>query len=89
MSFEDNLFFEEILLPNLERSQRLLTVEEGTLSLGWGAEVVTRASQALGAKLQKIGRVAAAEIPIPASVPMEKAMLPQVEDIVAAARSMV
>ncbi|KAA3642216.1 MAG: alpha-ketoacid dehydrogenase subunit beta [Chloroflexi bacterium] len=89
LSFEDNLFIEEILLPNLERSQRLLTVEEGTLSMGWGAEVITRASHALGPKLQKVGRVAAAEIPIPASVPMERAMLPQVEDIVAAARSMV
>lgn len=68
---------------------RLLTLEEGTLSLGWGAEVLARAAEALGPKLRKAGRLAAAESVIPASPELEAACLPDIADIVARAREMV
>ncbi|MBN2502925.1 MAG: hypothetical protein JXB38_19250 [Anaerolineales bacterium] len=77
------------LLDSLRRTGHLLTIEEGTLTLGWGAEVLARASQALGTSLKTAQRVAAAETPIPASIAQEEASLPQVEDIIQAARKMV
>jgi pyruvate/2-oxoglutarate/acetoin dehydrogenase E1 component len=78
-----------LLLASLQRTGRLLTIEEGSYSLGWGAEVAARAAQALGPGLKAVARVAAAEAPIPASVPLEAANLPGVADILAAARKMV
>ena len=78
-----------LLLASIQRTRHLLTIEEGSYSLGWGAEVAARAAQALGPALQAVQRVAAAEAPIPASVPLERANLPGVDDIVAAARKMV
>lgn len=67
---------------SLERSQRLLAIEEGTYTLGWGAEIVARAAQALGPRLKAAGRVAAADGIIPASAPLEHAALPGVQTIV-------
>ena len=77
------------LFNSLQRSGRLLTVEEGTMSWGWSAEVVARAAQALGPKLQKIGRIAARETVIPVAAELEEACLPQVSDIISQAREMV
>lgn len=80
---------EPALLASLQRSGRLLTAEEGTFSLGWGAEQLARAAQQLGSRLQAARRVAAAEQPIPAARNLEDAALPGVEDIISAAREMV
>jgi len=77
------------LLASLQRSKRLLTAEEGTYSLGWGAEQLARAAQQFGSRLQAAGRVAAAEQPIPAARNLEETALPSVEDIISAAREMV
>ncbi len=68
-------------------SGRLLTIEEGTLSLGWGAEIAARVAAALSGV--KISRLAAVETPVPASQVLEKASLPQVEDIVSFVQKMV
>lgn len=81
ISFSDNAFFDDLLLPAVGRTGRLLAVEEGTAALGWGAEVLARAAEALGPGLLAAGRVAADDTPIPASTPMEDAALPQVADI--------
>jgi pyruvate/2-oxoglutarate/acetoin dehydrogenase E1 component len=78
-----------LLLASLQRTGRLLTIEEGSYSLGWGAEIAARAAQASGPELKAVARVAAAEAPIPASVPLEAANLPGLADILAAARKMV
>lgn len=77
------------LVASLTQSGRLLAIEEGTFTLGWGAEVLARAASSLGARLKAAQRVAADEAPIPASRPLEDAALPGVEHIVAAARKMV
>lgn len=80
---------DEALADSLQRTGRLLTIEEGSYTLGWGAEMAARAAQQLGSGLQAVRRVAAADQPIPASVTLEEAALPGVEDILAAARGMV
>jgi len=64
----------------------LLTAEEGSLSLGWGAELLAQAAQALGARLRSARRLAAQPVPIPASGPLEAAVLPGVDEIIQAAR---
>ena len=73
----------EALVASLARTGRLLTVEEGTGSLGWGAEVVARAAEALGARLRVARRLAGVDLPVPASLVLENLVLPGVDQIVA------
>jgi pyruvate/2-oxoglutarate/acetoin dehydrogenase E1 component len=70
------------LLDSLQNTHRLLTVEEGTHDLGWGAEILARAVEALAPRLHSASRLAALNLPIPASGALEPAMLPSVEQIV-------
>lgn len=79
----------ELLFESIQQTRALLVVEEGNLSFGWGAEVVARATQAVGTKLQQSHRVAAQDLPVPASATLESAVLPGVDDIVQVAKSMV
>jgi len=87
--FPSDSALEPPLQQSLQGSQRLLTVEEGTLTLGWGAEVLARAAQAVPGQLKATERIAAKDTPIPASVPLEDKTLPSVDDIMAAARRMI
>ena len=94
LAYEHEVFIEILILTQLSpfevepvlasasRTRRLLTVEEGTYSLGWGAEILARAVEALGPILQSARRLAARDLPIPSSGPLEAAVLPSVEQIV-------
>jgi pyruvate/2-oxoglutarate/acetoin dehydrogenase E1 component len=77
----------EPLFPSLSRTRKLLTVEEGTLSLGWGAEVAVRAVESMDGL--RVRRVAALDLPIANAKSLEDAILPSVQDIVNAALSLV
>ena len=79
----------EPLFEAVAKTGRLLTLEEGTFSLGWGAEVLARTAETLGPKLRRAGRLAGAESVIPASPELEAACLPDTADIVKKAREMV
>jgi pyruvate/2-oxoglutarate/acetoin dehydrogenase E1 component len=68
------------LFESLKQTHRLVTVEEGGLTLGWGAEVAARSIEAVDRV--KIHRVAARDLPIANSRPLEDAILPSVDDIV-------
>jgi len=72
------------LFAAVSHTKRLLTIEEGTMTLGWGAEVIARVLEELGAGFQA-QRIAARDMPIPAAGPLETAVLPQIEDIIEAA----
>ena len=76
------------LLESVQRTERLLTVEEGTLSLGWGAEVLARTAEALGQSFKKVGRLAAREGVVPAAPGLEADCLPGTEDIIARVKAM-
>ena len=72
----------ETVIASVERTTRLLVVEEGPLSGGWAGEVVARVTeQALGS-LDDAWRLATADTPIPYSPPLEDAFLPGSEAIV-------
>jgi pyruvate/2-oxoglutarate/acetoin dehydrogenase E1 component len=79
----------EDVLASTRRTGRLLTIEEGTLSLGWGAEILARSLEAPGKGLRSARRVAALDLPIPASGPLESQVLPDVNRIVQTAQRMV
>ncbi len=72
------------LLAAVEKSTRLLTVEEGTYSLGWGAEIIAQATEKLNRRLRAASRVAALDLPVPASGPLESAVLPSADAIIEA-----
>jgi pyruvate/2-oxoglutarate/acetoin dehydrogenase E1 component len=77
----------EPLFSSLARTRKLLTVEEGTLSLGWGAEVAARAVERMDGL--RVRRVAALDLPIASAKSLEDAILPSVQDIVNAALGLV
>jgi pyruvate/2-oxoglutarate/acetoin dehydrogenase E1 component len=78
----------EPLASSVARTRKLLTVEEGTLSLGWGAEVIARLAESSN-DLIHYQRVAARDLPIANAKSLEDAILPSVQDIVSAALKLV
>jgi pyruvate/2-oxoglutarate/acetoin dehydrogenase E1 component len=77
----------EPLFRSVNNTRRLLTVEEGGLTLGWGAEVAARCVEA-GIPDLKVRRVAALDLPIANSKSLEDAILPSVTGILMAAQSL-
>jgi len=77
------------LQKSLASTQRLLAIEEGNYTLGWGAEILARAAQTFLGQLKAAQRVAAEDKPIAASVPLEDKALPNEDDIIAAVLRMV
>ncbi|HEY3310095.1 MAG TPA: transketolase C-terminal domain-containing protein [Anaerolineales bacterium] len=77
----------EPLFDSVRRTRNLLTIEEGTLTLGWGAEVAART-----ASLQsnvRIGRVAALDLPVANAKTLEDAILPSVERVIESTLKMI
>jgi len=75
------------LFDSLRRTRRLLTVEEGTLTLGWGAEIAARAAE--NVRDAQIQRVAALDLPVANSKALEDAILPSQDSILKAALGLV
>lgn len=101
LAFEYEIFIELVattqlspfeITPILESSRnthRLLTLEEGSYSLGWGAEILALVSSAMGSDLKATARIAALDLPIPSSGPMESRVFPAVSDIIQQVQRMV
>ena len=78
------------VLESVARTHRAVVVEEAWRTLGIGAEVAARVSEAAFYDLDApVGRVASAEVPIPYARHLEEAALPSVDRIVAAVDSVV
>jgi pyruvate/2-oxoglutarate/acetoin dehydrogenase E1 component len=75
------------MMTSLQRTRRLLVVEEGTLHGGWGAEVSANLAERNDFPY-RFARLAALDTVIPSSKVLEDAVLPQVEDIVRIALKM-
>jgi pyruvate/2-oxoglutarate/acetoin dehydrogenase E1 component len=76
------------VMGSAKRTGNLVVLEEGTLSMGWGAEVTARVAESSVGSLKNVKRIAAKETPIPASSVLERETLPQVEDVVNEIRKM-
>jgi pyruvate dehydrogenase E1 component beta subunit len=78
------------LLESVGRTHRAVIVDEGWQSGSISAEVSARLAEAAFFELDApVRRVCAREVPVPYAEHMEQAALPQVADIVAAARGLV
>jgi 2-oxoisovalerate dehydrogenase E1 component len=101
LAYQDEIFVELIVLTQLSppwldpvlastrKTGRVLVVEEGNLSFGWGAEVIAQVSEELGGRLIAARRVAAWDSPVPSSSVLEKIVLPDIDDIISTAQNMV
>jgi 2-oxoisovalerate dehydrogenase E1 component len=97
LAFDEHELACEVLIPSrlypanlapiaesVQRSGRLLTVEEGCGFASWGAELVAGLHHQLGSALRVSARCRSAEHCIPASGPLEKQVLPNPRSILAA-----
>jgi 2-oxoisovalerate dehydrogenase E1 component len=79
----------EIVADSVRRTGRLLVVHEDTLTCGFGAEVVAWAADELFTDLRApVRRVAALDTHVAYEPTLEAAILPQVDDITAAAAAL-
>ncbi len=79
----------DTILTSLEKTGRLLVVEEGHKSFGVGAEVSARVmEQGFDLLEGPVRRVATLDTPIPFSPVLEKAAIPNPDKIVSAVKEM-
>jgi pyruvate dehydrogenase E1 component beta subunit len=79
----------ETIFQSVKKTGRLVIVEEGNLTGGWGAEVAARvADRCIGYLEGPIRRVAAPDTPVPFAPVMENYYIPSVERIASAARGL-
>ncbi len=79
----------ELVAESVQRTGRLLVVHEDTLTAGFGAEVAAWVAQSCFWSLDApVGRVAAKDTFVGYEPSLEAAILPQVDDIVTAARGL-
>jgi pyruvate dehydrogenase E1 component beta subunit len=67
----------------------LLVVDEDYLSFGMSGELIAIVCEQLWERRPRVGRLAVPDVPIPASRPLEQAVVPSVQSIVAAAKRLV
>lgn len=74
---------------SVRRTGRLVTVQEAPVPVGIGAEVAAAVveSDAIDHLLAPVVRVGALDVPMPYADPLEDATIPQVDDVVAAIRT--
>jgi pyruvate dehydrogenase E1 component beta subunit len=81
---------DDTILASVARTHRAVIVDEGWRTGGIGAEIAARISEHAFWDLDApVARVASAEVPIPYAKHLEDAAIPQVGDVVAAARQLV
>lgn len=77
----------ETILGSLARTNRLVVVDEGPVSGGWGAEVLAMAAESRLDTIDDVWRIASADAPIPYSRPLEEAFIPSARSIEASIAS--
>jgi pyruvate/2-oxoglutarate/acetoin dehydrogenase E1 component len=74
----------EAVLRSVEKTSKVLVLHEDTRTGGFGAEIAaTIAEEAFEHLDAPVKRLAAPDTPVPFSPPLEKAFIPQVEDVAA------
>jgi 2-oxoisovalerate dehydrogenase E1 component beta subunit len=79
----------EAVLESVRKTSKVLILHEDTHTGGFGAEIgATIAEEAFEDLDAPIKRITAPDTPVPFSPPLEKAFIPQVEDVVAGLRDL-
>jgi 2-oxoisovalerate dehydrogenase E1 component beta subunit len=79
----------QAVLASAEKTSKVLVLHEDTRTGGFGAEIAaTIAEDAFEQLDAPIKRIAAPDTPVPFSPPLEKAYIPQVEDVAAGLREL-
>ncbi|MEX0673291.1 MAG: alpha-ketoacid dehydrogenase subunit beta, partial [Gaiellaceae bacterium] len=79
----------QAVLASAEKTSKVLILHEDTRTAGFGAEIAaTIAEEAFESLDAPIKRIAAPDTPVPFSPPLEKAFIPQVEDVAAGLREL-
>ena len=74
----------DAVLRSVEKTSKALVLHEDTHTGGFGAEIAATISEEAFESLDApVRRIAAPDTPVPFSPPLEKAFIPQVEDVVA------
>ncbi len=75
----------EAVLTSVRKTSRLLVLHEDTRTAGFGAEIAATVAELAFEQLDApIRRLAAPDTPVPFSPPLEKAFIPQADDVVRA-----
>ena len=77
------------MLASVERCSKVLVLHEDTKTGGFGAEIAaTIAEEAFEQLDAPVRRIAAPDSPVPFAPTLEKAYIPQVDDVAAALREL-
>ena len=80
---------QETVLRSVEKTSKALVLHEDTHTGGFGAEIAATISEEAFESLDApVRRIAAPDTPVPFSPPLEKAFIPQVEDVLAGLREL-
>ena len=78
----------ETIIESVKKTNRVVTIEEGWAAHGIGAEISAQISeQAFDWLDAPVARVAGKDVPMPYAANLEKLALPQVDDVIAAAKA--
>ena len=79
----------EAVLKSVEKTSKVLVLHEDTRTGGFGAEIAaTITEEAFESLDAPVKRITAPDTPVPFSPPLEKAFIPQVDDVVAGVRDL-
>ena len=79
----------EAVLRSVEKTSKALVLHEDTLTGGFGAEIAATIAQEAFEDLDApVRRVAAPDTPVPFAPVLEKAFIPQVDDVIAAGKEL-
>ncbi len=79
----------EAVLRSVEKTSKALVLHEDTHTGGFGAEIAaTIAEEGFESLDAPVSRIAAPDTPVPFAPPLEKAFIPQVEDVLAGLREL-
>ena len=79
----------EAVLKSVEKTSKVIVLHEDTRTGGFGAEIAATITEEAFENLDApVKRITAPDTPVPFSPPLEKAFIPQVEDVVAGVREL-
>ena len=80
--------WDKAVLDSAQKTSKVLVLHEDTRTGGFGGEITATIAKERSSTSTPIKRIAAPDTPVPFSPPLEKAFIPQVDDVVAGLREL-